>query len=103
MTFTSGSNGISASIKLDTTGNCNTLFTTAVNGSQPDTTTLFEDYVFIGPRAIILPGITLGKGAVVGAGAVRTSMIKVNSGGFFAKVGNSGIVACHLFAISKNI
>lgn len=47
MAFTSGSNGISASIKLDTTGSCNILFTTAVNGSQPDTTTLFEDYVFI--------------------------------------------------------
>lgn len=31
-----------------------------------------EDYVFIGPRAIILPGVTLGKGAVVGAGAVVT-------------------------------
>jgi acetyltransferase-like isoleucine patch superfamily enzyme len=31
-----------------------------------------EDYVFIGPRAIILPGITIGKGAVIGAGAVVT-------------------------------
>jgi maltose O-acetyltransferase len=31
-----------------------------------------EDYVFIGPRAIILPNITIGKGAVVGAGAVVT-------------------------------
>ena len=31
-----------------------------------------RDYVFIGPRAIILPGITIGKGAVVGAGAVVT-------------------------------
>lgn len=31
-----------------------------------------DDYVFIGPRAIILPGVTLGKGAVVGAGAVVT-------------------------------
>lgn len=30
------------------------------------------DYVFIGPRAIILPGIKIGKGAVVGAGAVVT-------------------------------
>jgi len=28
------------------------------------------DYVFIGPRAIILPGVTIGKGAVVAAGAV---------------------------------
>lgn len=31
-----------------------------------------EDYVFIGPRAIILPNITIGKGAVVAAGAVVT-------------------------------
>lgn len=31
-----------------------------------------EDYVFIGPRAIILPGVRVGKGAVVGAGAVVT-------------------------------
>lgn len=31
-----------------------------------------EDYVFIGPRAIILPGVTVKKGAVVAAGAVVT-------------------------------
>ena len=30
------------------------------------------DYVFIGPRAIILPGVTIGYGAVVAAGAVVT-------------------------------
>jgi acetyltransferase-like isoleucine patch superfamily enzyme len=30
------------------------------------------DYVFIGPRAIILPGVTVGRGAVVAAGAVVT-------------------------------
>jgi len=29
-----------------------------------------EDYVFIGSRAIVMPGITIGKGAVVAAGAV---------------------------------
>lgn len=33
---------------------------------------IIEDYVFIGPRAIIMPGITIGKGAVVAAGAVVT-------------------------------
>lgn len=33
---------------------------------------VIEDYVFIGPRAIILPGVTIGRGAVVGAGAVVT-------------------------------
>ncbi len=33
---------------------------------------IIEDYVFIGPRAIVLPGIKIKKGAVVGAGAVVT-------------------------------
>lgn len=31
-----------------------------------------EDYVFIGPRVIILPGVKIGKGAIVAAGAVVT-------------------------------
>lgn len=31
-----------------------------------------EDYVFIGPRAIILPGVIVGKGAIIAAGAVVT-------------------------------
>lgn len=34
-----------------------------------------EDYVFIGPRAIILPNTKIGKGAVVAAGAVVTKDI----------------------------
>lgn len=33
------------------------------------------DYVFIGPRAIILPGVKIGNGAVVAAGAVVTKDI----------------------------
>jgi len=33
------------------------------------------DYVFVGPRAIILPGVRIGKGAVVAAGAVVTKDI----------------------------
>ena len=33
---------------------------------------VIEDYVFIGPRSIILPGVTIKKGAVVAAGAVVT-------------------------------
>ncbi|MBI4999455.1 acyltransferase, partial [Candidatus Gottesmanbacteria bacterium] len=33
---------------------------------------VIEDYVFIGPRAIIQPGIRIGRGAVVAAGAVVT-------------------------------
>jgi maltose O-acetyltransferase len=31
---------------------------------------VIEDYVFIGPRSIILPGVSIGKGAVVAAGSV---------------------------------
>lgn len=33
---------------------------------------IIEDYVFIGPRVIILPGVKVGKGSVVAAGAVVT-------------------------------
>ena len=34
-----------------------------------------EDYVFIGPRAIILPGVKVGRGAVIAAGAVVTTSV----------------------------
>lgn len=37
---------------------------------------VIEDFVFIGPRAIILPGVTIGKGAVVAAGAIVTKDVK---------------------------
>lgn len=37
---------------------------------------IISDYVFIGPRAIILPGVSIGKGAVVGAGAVVTKDVE---------------------------
>jgi len=33
---------------------------------------VIDDYVFIGPRAIILPGVEIGKGAVIAAGGVVT-------------------------------
>jgi len=50
-----------------------------------------EDYVFIGPNAILLPGVTIGRGAVVGAGAVVTKNVEPMSivGGVPAKeIGN---------------
>ena len=45
-------------------------------------------YVFIGPRAIILPGVKIEDGAVVGAGAVVTKNVGKNEivGGVPAKV-----------------
>ena len=47
-----------------------------------------DDYVFIGPRAIILPGVKIGKGAVVAAGAVVTNDVEQFAvvGGVPAKV-----------------
>lgn len=36
---------------------------------------IIEDYVFVGPKAIILPGVTLKKGSVVAAGAVVTKNV----------------------------
>lgn len=48
---------------------------------------VIEDYVFIGPRAIILPGVTIKRGAVVAAGAVVTKDVSENQivGGVPAK------------------
>lgn len=37
---------------------------------------IIGDYVFIGPRAIILPGVRVGRGAVVAAGAVVTKDVE---------------------------
>lgn len=35
-----------------------------------------EDFVFVGTRALILPGVTLGKGSAVGAGSVVTRSVE---------------------------
>lgn len=49
---------------------------------------VLEDDVWIGYRAIILPGVTIHKGAVVGAGAVVTKDVEPFAvvGGVPAKV-----------------
>lgn len=41
-------------------------------GSQPEQAVIIGDDVWIGTRAIILPGVTIGRGAIVGAGAIVT-------------------------------
>jgi len=41
-------------------------------GSTKPTSVHIHDYVWLGARAIVLPGVTIGRGAVVGAGAVVT-------------------------------
>lgn len=38
-----------------------------------------DDYVWVGTRALVLPGITIKRGAVVAAGAVVTKNVEENS------------------------
>lgn len=47
----------------------------SVNFSATEEQVEISDYVFIGPRAIILPGVKIGKGSVVAAGAVVTKNV----------------------------
>lgn len=49
---------------------------------------VIQDYVWIGTRAIILPGVTIAEGAVIAAGAVVTKDVEAYSvvGGVPAKV-----------------
>ena len=39
------------------------------------TTVIFEDFSFVGVNAVIMPGVCVGKGAVIAAGAVVTKNI----------------------------
>jgi maltose O-acetyltransferase len=41
-----------------------------------DKTIIIEDYCWIGARAILLPGVIMGKGAVLGANSVATKKIE---------------------------
>ena len=35
-----------------------------------------EDYAYVGSHAIVLPGVTIGRGGVVGAGSVVTKDVQ---------------------------
>ena len=37
---------------------------------------IIEDYVWVSVRAIVLPGVTIGKGAVIAAGAIVTKNVE---------------------------
>ena len=56
------------------------IFTTSHLANDPDfkcfyTTVVIEDYAWIGARAIIQPGVTIGKGAILGSASVATKDI----------------------------
>jgi maltose O-acetyltransferase len=58
---------------------------------------LICDRVWIGYRAIILPGVSIGEGAVVGAGAVVTKNVEpyaIMAGNPARKVGERKVVGC---------
>jgi acetyltransferase-like isoleucine patch superfamily enzyme len=60
----------------------------STTGSGRTKGVVIADYVWIGTRATILPGVTIGKGAVVAAGAVVTKNVEPYSvvGGVPAKL-----------------
>lgn len=59
-----------------------------LQGDTPPNPVIIEDDVWIGARAIILPGRKIGKGAIIGAGSVITKDVPPNAivGGNPAKV-----------------
>lgn len=57
-------------------------------GFSDEKAVIIEDDVWIGARVIILPGVTIGKGSVIGAGSVVTKTIPEYS----IAVGNPAVV-----------
>lgn len=47
-----------------------------INMQGRDRKVILEDYVWVGTRAMIMPGVTIGRGAVVAAGAVVTKNVE---------------------------
>jgi maltose O-acetyltransferase len=41
----------------------------------PSDPVIIEDYVWIGSKVVILPGVRIGRGAVIGAGSIVTKDI----------------------------
>lgn len=64
---------------------------------------VIDDYVFIGPRAIILPGVHIGKGAVIAAGAVVTKDVGESSivGGVPAKEISKRIITHYSYRLGR--
>ncbi|VVB84843.1 2,3,4,5-tetrahydropyridine-2,6-dicarboxylate N-acetyltransferase [uncultured archaeon] len=60
----------------------------SIRGFHEPTCVTIEDYVWIGIRSIILPGVKIGKYSIIGAGAVVTKKIPsyVVAGGVPAKI-----------------
>ncbi len=48
------------------------------NGDQFSFPVTIEDYVWVGSNVVILPGVTIGKNSVIGAGSVVTKDIPAN-------------------------
>jgi acetyltransferase-like isoleucine patch superfamily enzyme len=59
--------------------------------------TVVEDYASVGARAVILPGVTIGKNALVGAGAVVTKDVPPNA----VVVGNPAKIIGHRKPITE--
>lgn len=57
-------------------------------GFRPEQPVSIEDDCWIGARTIILPGVTIGKGSIIGAGSVVTKSIP----SFVVAVGNPCVI-----------